>query len=1046
MSDQTEPDDRPGESVLDLLERWYHVPAIVAVLAVMLYSRLRAYDNFIVDGEPYFRGNDPWYHLRETSYLLENWPSTIPYEVWTGFPYGSHVGHFGTLWDHILAVLVVLSTPFTPSGEEGIIRAMLVAAPIVGTAVAIPTYFIARRFLDRLSAVVAVVVLGLIPGTFLSQTMVGFPDHHAGEVLFSSIAVLAFLAAFGVAEREKPVWELVADSDWEALKRPAGYAAAAGVALALYMATWQPGVMMVGFTGIFLVIKITSDVVNGDSPEPVAFAGAVSMAVAGLLMVIPLDDLSFGVTAYSLTQVLLPLGTAAGCVLLAFLARQWEARGIDARAYPAAVGGLIAASVGAFALVLPSAWGTISHNLLRTVGFSTGAETRTIGEAQPPLMQQGFAEFVLGQYGLAFFLALVALLYVIVRPLARSDEPRETGYVLAGFVLIGSVYAVPQAYDAIGGAVGLTWQVVGLAIATALLVGATYLQRYDSEDLYLVVWGLFILAMAFTQQRFNYYLAVVVAVGAGYTFQLALDALDLRGKSPVEAARGIEGWQVMALAAVVLVLVAPLLFMVTPAWAAGANSQPGSVVEWDDSLQWMNEETPHPGELEGHDNAMDYNGAYERPADGDFEYPEGAYGVQSWWDYGHWITTRAERIPNANPFQQNAVEAANVLLAPSEERAQAVLANQSTEGENTRYVMVDWQMVHPNSKFGAPVTFYDDGNVSRTDFLKLVYQPNQQGGFTPVTQVREQRYYESLMVRLYEYHGSAKDPEPVVLDWEETPVQSQDGSQTTIRTVPEGDQRFARSFGSMAEAEAYVENQSGTAQIGGIGSIPSERVEALEHYRLVHASDASAEQYFNAGLRDTPADWVKTFEKVPGATIEGEGAEPGQEVEAAVEMSYPDSNETFTYRQFTTADENGEFSFHVPYSTTGYAEYGPENGYTNTSVRATGPYAIGTAPTADNGSLTYSTGTVNVTEGQVVGENESVSTVELQEESLLGDDGNATDTNETDVTNGTDDGSGSDGTNGTDDGSGSDGTNDTTNRITIAGSPHRSADASIAAV
>jgi len=44
-----------------------------------------------------------------------------------------------------------------------------------------------------------------------------------------------------------------------------------------------------------------------------------------------------------------------------------------------------------------------------------------------------------------------------------------------------------------------------------------------------------------------------------------------------------------------------------------------------------------------------------------------------------------------------------------------VLASQSTEGENTRYVMVDSQMASPNSKFGAPVTFYS-GNETRSDF------------------------------------------------------------------------------------------------------------------------------------------------------------------------------------------------------------------------------------------------------------------------------------------------------------------------------------------
>ncbi|WP_096388997.1 oligosaccharyl transferase, archaeosortase A system-associated [Halopenitus persicus] len=1034
MSDQTDSDGLGDSSVLDLFERWYHVPAIVVVLAVMLYSRLRAYDNFIVDGQTYFRGNDAWYHFRETSYLLEHWPSTLSYEVWSGFPYGVDAGHFGTLWDHLIAIFAIVSSPITGGGEEGLMQAMLVIAPIVGTAVAIPVYFIARRFVDRLSAVVAVAVLGLLPGTFFSQTLVGFPDHHAGEVFFSTLAVLAFFVALGVAERDKPVWELVVDQDWEALKRPVGVAAAAGLAIALYMATWQPGVMLVGFTGIFLVIKITSDVVHGDSPEPIAFVGTVSMAAAGLLMVVPLDSLSFETTAYSLLQVVLPLGAAAGSAFLAFLARQWNARDIDPRAYPAAVGGLIAASIGVLAVAVPAAWNTIATNLLRTIAFSTAAATRTISEAQPPLMQSDFAPFVLSQYGFAFFFALIAILVVLARPLIRSDDTRETGYVVAAAAVIGSVYVIPGVYDAIGGLVGLSWQVVGLALATAFLVGATYLARYDAEELYFVVWGLFILSMAFTQGRFNYYLAVVVAVGAGYGFQLVLGALDVRGKSVLEAADSVQGWQVMILGAVVLVLFAPLVAMVTPVWAAGANTGPGSVVEWDESLQWMNEETPHPGELEGHDNALEYQGTYERPADGDFEYPEGAYGVQSWWDYGHWITTRAHRIPNANPFQQNARRAANFLLAPSEERAQSVLADQSTEGEHTRYVMVDWQMVHPSSKFTAPVTFYDDGNATQRDFLGAIYRPTQQGGFRVATQTREQRYYESLMVRLYEYHGSAKEPEPIVLNWDETPVEAADGSRTTIRTVPQAEgEPVAQAFGSMAEAESFVENRSGTAQIGGIGSMPLERVEALEHYRLVHATESNASQAFNTQLRTTRANWVKTFEKVPGATIEGSGAEPGQEVEAAVEMTYPHSNETFIYRQFAIADENGEFSFHVPYSTTGYDEYGPENGYTNVSVRATGPYQVGTAPTASNGSLTYNTGTVTVTEGQVVGENDSAATVELEEESLLGgDDGNATD-NDT----ASDDSTATDGSNTTDGGSTNstgDGTTDdgTTNAIAPA--------------
>ena len=776
MSEQTDAVGDDEGSPLHVLKRWYHVPLLLGAVVFMLWTRLRSYGNFIRDGEVYFRGNDAWYHFRETSYLLENWPSTLPFDVWTGFPVGRSAGQFGTLWDHIMAVSVWIARPIMGSTEE----VMLIMAPIAGALVAVPTYLIARRFVDRFAALAAVVVLALLPGTFFSYSLVGFPDHSAAEVLFQSLAVLAFLVAFAVVERHAPVWELVVDRDWDALKRPAAYAAAAGVALGLYMWTWQPGVLMVGFTGIFLAIKITSDVYHGTTPEPIVFAGAVSMGVAGLMQVIPLNDVSFGVTSYSLTQVVLPLGVAVGAVFLAWLARLWESRELEVDLYPPAVGGLILASAGVVWFALPSLWRTLTSNLLNFVGFSASANLRTIGEGQPPLQNAAFSDFVLSQYGFAFFLALAAVLFILARPLYRSDDANHTIYGIVALAVVGSVYAVPQLYGAIGGVVGLDWQVVGLIIAAAFLVGATFLVEYDTEELYFVVWAVFIGSAAFTQTRFNYYLAVIVAVGSTYFLQVAFDAISLRS---LDDLRDVEGWQAMAAIALVVVLIVPLVAMATPVWAAGANTGPGSVVQWDDSLQWMNDETPQPGELEGADNPMELYGTYERPADGDYDYPEGAYGVQSWWDYGHWITTRAERIPNANPFQQNAGAAADYLLAPSEAEAAEVLASQSDEGANTRYVMVDRQMASPNSKFGAPVTFYS-GNETRSDFNRVIYQETQQGGFRTLTQVNTQRYHESQMIRLYEHHGSAVDPEPVVVDWESRTAQTADGGQIDIAVLP----------------------------------------------------------------------------------------------------------------------------------------------------------------------------------------------------------------------------------------------------------------------
>ncbi|TKX78028.1 oligosaccharyl transferase, archaeosortase A system-associated, partial [Halorubrum sp. SD626R] len=241
-------------------------------------------------------------------------------------------------------------------------------------------------------------------------------------------------------------------------------------------------------------------------------------------------------------------------------------------------------------------------------------------------------------------------------------------------------------------------------------------------------------------------------------------------------------------------------------------------------------------------------------------------------------------------------------------------------------------------------------------------------------------------------------------------------------------------------ARAFVE-EDGSAQVGGVGGVPSERIEALEHTRLVHASQSQGQSpsalqvsvlqqlginvqsaLGENALQAFQDDWVKTFERVPGATIEGSGAEPGQEVTATVEMQKA-SGRTFTHTQYATADDSGNFELTVPYSTTGYDEFGPENGYTNTSVRATGPYQLSTGLSIDNGTASALTGTVNVTEGQVVGADDTAATVELEETTLGGGSDGGEDGG--DATDGSDAGDGSsDGTTGND--------TNTTNAVTAS--------------
>jgi oligosaccharyl transferase (archaeosortase A-associated) len=996
-----------SSSVVDLFFDWYHVPVLVLVVAAMLAIRLQAYDGFVRDGVVYFSGNDAWYHLRQVEYAVRHWPFTMPYDPWTNFPYGTNAGQFGTLYDQLVATAALVVGLGSPTSET-ISKTLLVAPAVFGALIALPVYAVGKRLAGRLAGVFGALVLLLLPGQFLQRGLVGFADHNIAEPLFQVTAVFALLLAITVARRETPVWELVLDRDVDALRDPLLWSALAGVAVALYMWVWPPGVLLVGVFGVYLVYQLSSDYVTGGSPEPIAFVGVVSMFVAAVLMILRIDTMDFGPTDFSLIQPVVSLAVAGGAAFMAGLARVFDSRDLDRRTYPVAVVGLILVGIGVAAVALPSLFSTIQNNLLRFIGFSAGAGLRTISEAQPYLspsaLQQNLTTptgRILMDYGFTLFTGVVAIIWLLAKPLVRDGETERVGYAVGSLALIGLVFLVPGPIRALGDAFGVVSELVGIALVAAILYGAVLQTNYDAGKLLFVVWAAFMTMAAFTQVRFHYYLAPAVAIANAYLLGQVLVYLDL-DRASLETVRDLQGYQVFAVVAAAMLIVTPVLLVPMDvrnsgnpefdqsqtAWEAGQSTGPGSVTEWDGSLQWMESNTPAPGTLGGADEEMAYYGQYSQPPGADFDYPAGAYGVQSWWDYGHWITTRGERIPNANPFQQGATDAANFLLAPNESAAQSALGERDTEAAGTRYVMVDWQMVNPRSKFSAPTVFYDRSNVSSSDFYNPVYTSNLRTNFN----LRDQRYYESMMVRLYAYHGSAAEPEPVVVDWERRRAQTRSGETVTIRAGPQ-DGDLLRQFNNVSAARAYVENDS-TSQVGGIGHFPSERVPALEHYRLVKVSEQSANQsqQYRVSTRRTFAatgvppssqtlyepSWVKTFEKVPGATITTDGLPANTSVRASVPMRIPTTNETFTYTQEARTTEDGELTMTLPYATTGYDEYGPSNGYTNVSVRAAGPYVVESSLAVQNESLVQYRSEVQIEEGRVNGDVEGEREVTLE--------------------------------------------------------------------
>ena len=241
------------------------------------------------------------------------------------------------------------------------------------------------------------------------------------------------------------------------------------------------------------------------------------------------------------------------------------------------------------------------------------------------------------------------------------------------------------------------------------------------EEVLFLIWCLVMLFACFGQNRFAYYYAVNVALLCGLASWKLIELVSykketkkVKGKS-----RKSKTKQIKTLNKAHAVIVCSLIFLVVifPSMSTSLKVAPGSIPnDWYDALTWMRNNTPDPG--------VDYYGIYEVPPEGEnYNYPESAYSVMSWWDYGHWITTIAHRIPFANPFQAGAHTAAEYLISTDE-----IEANKILDELDSKYVILDYPIcdflgtpTNPNPKYVMPVWTGKNPNPLQTVMVRLLY-------------------------------------------------------------------------------------------------------------------------------------------------------------------------------------------------------------------------------------------------------------------------------------------------------------------------------------
>ena len=787
---------------------WPYTLAVAIIGLAALWIRiLPAKTVFLPNGIVKFATNDAWYHMRTLNLLLNNYPKRAFYNPMTNYPGGSYI-HFGPLFDQMMAVPALILGLGHPSSQlVNTIGAYFPA--VLGALTVVPVYYIGKYLGGRKTGILASILIAFAPGQFLSRSMIGFTDHHVAEALFSTIFMMFFMLALITAKRKKLSFEHVFNKEFDILKEPLIYSIMAGIMYSAYQLSW-PGASLFAF--IAMIYVLFQYIINNLRKESSDYLGIVGITVflISTILVLPSvhPEMGFELSDYSWFTIVVTLGSMISFVALSFIEKTFIKKGINSYYYPLAIFGIVAIGLIALSIIAPSLYSTITSAPSSIFGIKVGGPS-TIAEAS------------------------------------------SLFYGVGGFTL-------DKAYG------NFTAQVFLTSLIGMLILIANIFRKPKQEEVLFFVWSVLILLANYGQNRFAYYYSVNASILAAYVGGMLLEKvkwneLDDRFKAKVKSFADIpvflkslvaeKGSALLVQIGAVLVIV---VFLINPVYSSAMMYTGGSVDppnEWYEACTWLNLNTPDPG--------MNFNAIYDAPKTGEhFKYPDTAYGVMSWWDYGHYIEVIGHRLPNANPFQSgiggrrdsinetNEPGAATFFTAQSEEEANAVLKGLDPNHEKmgARYIMSDAKMATTIFMAMPEWTLDTDGYFQAT-WTGSGYQN------LPST-----RYFNSMEARLHIFDGNG-----------------------------------LKHYRMVHESSARQ-----TYEIG---------------YKQVY-------NFFDEGnIPEVNTGYVKIFEYVNGANVTGT-ASPNETVKISAAI-VTGQNRTFEYSQSTTSDSQGRYEFTVPYSTEG---------------------------------------------------------------------------------------------------------------------------------
>ena len=433
-------------------EEVFRIPSMywyLGLLATMLFS---VYLRAVLPWKAVFTGNntvmfssesDAWYNMMLAKSTVLNLHRTF-YDPLTNFPYGTpiHFGPFDSWGITILSYIVGLGRPALHTVD--VVGAFWPV--LMGTLLVLPAYFIGKELAGRGCGIITAILTVVLPGQLIARTTLGFTDHHASEILLSTMTMLFFLLALGTGSRLS--LDSILKRDMKALKYPLLYTILAGISMGLYLDSWPLAVMFEGILLLALAVQSIVDHIRGRDTEYLGIIGGGALFIA-LLMILPFANSAdgFNLNRYSLFQPTILLLGIIFALAVSTLSTLLNRAGLNRYYYPGSIVGAIILGFLVLKVAAPQFIGTFTSTLFTYLLPRVGGAS-TVAELSPLFANNGIdANFpgIIGQLS-PFYFAVLGLVLLLYRYIKKEKPGDLLVAVWSLFILIITIDANRSAY------------------------------------------------------------------------------------------------------------------------------------------------------------------------------------------------------------------------------------------------------------------------------------------------------------------------------------------------------------------------------------------------------------------------------------------------------------------------------------------------------------------------------------------------------------------------------------------------------------------------